>query len=172
MRLTLIPKTNRGFTLNELMICIAIIGILAGIAIPSYIKYRERGFIAQATGELKKLQRAVQDLGHDTGRWPSKGDADAKLIAGVGIGGPLVLNELWDLSDPEAGLATTDGNYPQWQGPYYTEPFQDPWGTNYFMDHDYEINGKRVTAIGSFGPNKCCQNAYDDDDIILIIPAN
>jgi len=169
MRLTLIPKTNRGFTLSELMICIAIIGILAGIAIPSYIKYRERGFIAQATGDLKKLQRAVQDLGHDTGRWPTKGGT--KLMAGEATG-IIFDNELWDLSVDEAGLAATDGNYPQWQGPYYTEPFQDPWGTNYFMDHDYEINGRRMSAVGSFGPNKCCQNAYDDDDIILIIPSN
>ena len=171
MRLTLIPKTNRGFTLNELMICIAIIGILAGIAIPSYIKFRARGFVAQATGDLKKIQRAVQDLGHDTGRWPSKGNADEKLMAGVAAG-VVVNNELWDLSDPIAGLAATDGNYSQWQGPYYTEPFQDPWGTNYFMDHDYDMNGRRVAAVGSFGPNKCCPNAYDDDDIIMIIPAN
>jgi prepilin-type N-terminal cleavage/methylation domain-containing protein len=169
MHLTLIPKTNRGFTFVELMVCVAIIGILAGIAIPSYIKYRERGFIAQATGDLKKLQRAVQDLGHDTGRWPSKGAN--KLMAGVAAGFGFN-NELWDLSIDEAGLAATDDNYPQWQGPYYTEPFQDPWGKNYFMDHDYDMNGRTVAAIGSFGPNKCCENAYDDDDIILIIPAN
>jgi len=54
MRLTLIRKTNRGFTMNELMICISIIGILAGIAIPSYIKYRERGFCCPGHRGLEK----------------------------------------------------------------------------------------------------------------------
>ena len=169
MGLTLISKKNRGFTFYEIAVTIAIIGILSAIAIPSYIKYRERGQIAHATGDLKKIQRAVQDLGHDTGRWPSKG-AD-KLMAGVNTGN-IPLNELWDLSVDEAGLAGTDGNYPAWQGPYLTDTFVDPWGTNYFMDHDYEINGRRVAAVGSFGPNKCCQMSYDDDDIIVIIPGN
>ncbi len=164
MRLTLIPKTNRGFTFNELMTCVAIIGILAGIAIPSYIKYRERGFIAQATGDLKKLQRAVQDLGHDTGRWPGGKMAGVPIDQGDG-------DEHEDLSLAELGLAATDGSYPSWQGPYYTEPFQDPWGTNYFFDEDYNYQGKIVAAIGSYGPNKAGLNDYDDDDIILIIPA-
>ena len=92
---------------------VAFVGILSGIAIPSYIKSRERGFITQDTGDLKKLQRAVQDMGHDTGRWPSKGNAADKLMAGVAFG-PPAFNELWDLSEPAAGLAATEGNYPAW----------------------------------------------------------
>ena len=67
MRLTLIPKKSRGFTLTEVMTAIAICGVLSAIAIPNYLKHRQKGLIAKTTGDLKNLQRKIQDLGHDTG---------------------------------------------------------------------------------------------------------
>ncbi len=163
MRLTLIRKKSRGFTLMEVMVGTAIIGILAAIAIPNYLKHREKGFIARASGDLKSIQRKVQDLGHDTGKWPTIG-APKKNVGDTG-------HEIWDLSHPNAGLAGTDGNFPDWQGPYLTGPFKDPWGKNYFLDTDFTLDdGRKVAVVGSFGPNQCCPNTYDDDDIILIIP--
>ena len=165
MHLTLIRKKSRGFTLMELMVAIAIVGVLSAIAIPNYLKYRQKGLIGRATGDLKTIQRKIQDLGHDTGLWPNKRLAGSHVTMGSG-------GEVWDLSQSTAGLTANGGGaFSDWQGPYFTGPFKDPWGHNYFFDGDYNLNGRIVPVVGSFGPNGCCKNAYDDDDIILIIPS-
>ncbi|MCP1660918.1 PilX family type IV pilin [Neisseria perflava] len=45
-------ERQRGFTLVEMMITVAIVGILSVIAVPSYQKYVERGYLSQAHAEL------------------------------------------------------------------------------------------------------------------------
>lgn len=54
------PKRSKGFTLIELMIVIAIIGILAAIAIPQFVTYRQKGYNTQAKAELKGFYTACQ----------------------------------------------------------------------------------------------------------------
>ena len=55
-----LKKGQSGFTLIELMIVIAIIGILAAIAIPQFTAYRVKGYNAKAKGELKSAFTACQ----------------------------------------------------------------------------------------------------------------
>jgi prepilin-type N-terminal cleavage/methylation domain-containing protein len=158
-------KSNSGFTLIEIMIVIAIVGILAAIAIPNFISYRKKAMVAQAQAELKAIQLAIHDLALDTGFFPSTDDP--KNVYGKITGD----DEIDDLSTPAAGLMATDGSYPGWDGPYLKTTHTDPWGRNYFLDHDYEINGEDCVVIGSLGPNGGAINNYDDDDNILVILA-
>jgi type IV pilus assembly protein PilA len=53
-------KNQKGFTLVELLIVIAIIGILAAIAIPQFSSYRQKAYMAVTKSDVKNAYTAVQ----------------------------------------------------------------------------------------------------------------
>ena len=54
-------NNKKGFTLIELMIVIAIIGILAAIAIPNFIAYRNKAFCSRAESDANSIAAAIAD---------------------------------------------------------------------------------------------------------------
>jgi type IV pilus assembly protein PilA len=91
-------KAQQGFTLIELMIVIAIIGILAAIAVPQYQDYIARTQMNRVYGELSAMKTAVETnmisgTAIASGELPTLGwtgsnlttDADA-VVAATGVG--------------------------------------------------------------------------------------
>ena len=98
-------KPSRGFSLIELMIVVAIIGILATIAIPNFIRYQRNAKIGRTAQELRALSDAF--FGYYAGRGQYPPDSHAALPPGMD---EFINPQIWADETP------IGGNY-NWEGP-------------------------------------------------------
>ena len=64
-------RSSKGFTLIELLIVVAIIGILAAIAIPQFNAYRQKGYNAAATSDLRNFRTTMEAYQADYQAYPT-----------------------------------------------------------------------------------------------------
>ena len=101
----------RGFTLMELMIVIAIIGILAAVAIPGYIKYRDKARIASMVSDIKYFENAFNVYAIDNGDFP---DDSHIVLPDMPTMADYISPRMWEKPTPLGGTYNWEGpdNYP------------------------------------------------------------
>jgi general secretion pathway protein G len=119
---------DRGFTLLEMLVVLAIMGLLAAIIAPQVLKYLGTSRTQSAKVQIQNIDAAMQLYRLDVGRFPTQDEGLAALV-------------------------TAPPSAPGWNGPYLQKSaaLTDPWGAPYV----YRIPGKHGEAdIYTLGSDK------------------
>jgi prepilin-type N-terminal cleavage/methylation domain-containing protein len=103
----LLNKAKRGFTLIELMIVVAIIGILAAVAIPAFMDYMKRSKKTEAALQLNKIGKNNKRVYSETSSFVNVAGAAAPTPSGVGC--------CYAASNNHCPVSTAAWNTPGWR---------------------------------------------------------
>lgn len=132
-----IEKTERGFTLLELLVVMVIIGLLAGYVGPKYFAQVGKSEVKTAKAQIVSLEQALDQYRLDTGYYPSTEQGLAALF-----------------------IKPSDES--KWNGPYLkkaTPP--DPWGKPYSYKQPGEHGEIDLFSYGKDGLPGGTDNAAD-----------
>lgn len=138
-------QMQKGFTLIELMIVVAIIGILAAIAIPQYQTYVAKSQVSRVMSETGSLRTAVEScildgkltLGEDAGEC-SIGSTNSNLLDG---GVPVVTDPLTELSTIQATFGGNAAAALSTQTLTWTRDANGSWVCGTDVDEKYKPAG-------------------------------
>ena len=175
-------KKKKGFTLIEVVVVLAVIGILIALLTPMITSYIRDAKIRRAQSDTKTIAAAVQAFSKDLADWPiwkdgtkrkatdpvfdalytSSGDTPA---TGSGVSIPSTSN----MDTIENQLVDNKPSYPttgtrKWMGPYLEKVSADPWGNKYYVDvkglQPANINSMMPAFVVSAGPNKKLETKF------------
>ena len=148
-------KHSPAFTLIELLIVVAIIGILAAIAIPNFLNARTRAKVARVRSELRSLSVAIDSYQLDNNAYPwpkfnSRFDTANHIANCTELTSPVSYMTTVDMDDPFVprdfwvSYGST-GAHPT----YVYVNYHGAWGNSYFANRLGEIpHGYGMTSHG------------------------
>ena len=161
---------EKGFTLLELLVIVAILGLISTAAFAAVNSAQQKARITKARADLSQYQKSIELLIADTQKWPNGCDVGHQLVNCAGrdhtpilepcvallqeptLAGPGPASSCAQCHNPLIAHGSdvtrclwTQPEIDSWEGPYISAvPETDPWGTNYYFDMDYEpykVNG-------------------------------
>jgi len=120
-------KNQAGFTLIEMIIVVVIIGLLAGLVAPQFMKQQEKAESKTAKAQIELFGTALDTFRLDVGRYPTSQEGLAALLQ-------------------------KPGGADRWDGPYLKKDLPpDPWGKPYVYKSPGEHGPYDIISYGADG---------------------
>jgi general secretion pathway protein G len=152
MFMTISKNKRNGFTLIEILVVVAIIGILASIVLFNVSDARQQSLIGRAESELKSIESALLLYRQREGQLPN--GTNICSLCGFRAGGTVAQQDDWTIVEAELEARTSA-----------SLPSRDPWGRFYAYDNNYRVTIEALpTIICSLGPDGQLQTWITDVD--------